>query len=106
MAFFTDSITYDMIVSVMVAMRLLNAATVTYVSCSGWHGPTKWGFTLELFDASCTSGDTETSVGVALSLRARARVASLITSIHHFLPTDGAKSVLGIAWVTEDDAGR
>jgi len=94
-----------MIVLIMVDMRFLGTSTVTHASRSGWHGLAKWGFAWELSKASCTSGGIRVAAAGALSLWVRTRVASLPTISHHSLPIDGAKSILGISGIAEDDVG-
>jgi len=49
---------------------------------------------------------TEASIVGGLSLREYSHIASLTIIIHHSLPTDGAKSVLGLSGFAEDDVGR
>ena len=61
------------------------------------------GFVRELFEAFCTLGSTGISIIGALSILERARVVSLTTIVHHSLPTEGAKSVLGLSGFSEDD---
>jgi len=89
----------------MVDMKFLSASTVTYACRSCWRGLTERVLAMEFSEASCASGGAGASVAGALSLRARAQVASLTTIVHYSLPTDGAKFGSVNSWDTEDDKG-
>jgi len=69
----SDSIHHD-------GHEVFQASTVTYASLSGKRTLADRGFAPELSEASCTSGGAEVLTEGALSLRVRARLASLTTT--------------------------
>ena len=79
MALLTSSETYRVMMSIMVDIKVFRASTMTYASRSGGGGLAAQGFARELSEAFYISGGEEVLTAGALSLRVRARVASLTT---------------------------